>query len=111
MIKAMTNLQNDSKTEMTIDNKASDTTIVKSSTTTQSNVEGQCGLQYAIKAAAQFKQDNNRFAHLKDEIIVDIGLTIPATFINQKLVTDPEYKVSASDKYYHQNCCSNTHMS
>ena len=37
---------------------------------------------------AQFKQNDDKFMHLKNEIILDTGSTIPATFMDKELVTD-----------------------
>ena len=37
---------------------------------------------------AQFKQNDDKFIHLKNEVILDTGSTTPATFMNKELVTD-----------------------
>ena len=76
--KVMTNLQNDQRTDASEDKNA-DRVSIKSNTTNKSNVEGWCSFQHATTTEAQFNQYDDKFLHLKNKIILDMGSTILAT--------------------------------
>jgi len=49
---------------------------------------GWCTFQCAKTEETMLKQTTSKVSPLKDEIILDTGLTLPATFMNPDLVTD-----------------------
>ena len=87
--KAMTNLQSgdDTDSKEAKAEEKSPSTDSTASSGKNCKREGWCGFQYKQTQATQLKQSGKSYEGLRDEIILDTGSTLPATFMNPEMVT------------------------